>query len=250
MREHLPSGCAVVRSLDLQSLEIIAKEALARAVPVVSMDVNDTHDLHDDIAAEVSKLWEEINPEQIAFIVKRSSETDWQDPDILEYFYGMPVEEIILDCVQSFIMETVEDIVLECLGPGENYGFFVSLKTFDDKVQEERIREISESMDPDGVVFDEEDDEDDGHEEPEEVEITKMLSDSTWCEKNFVKGYIMEVTGENAAVYLEDNGQEKLVIPRILQLLYKVRKAVPGKWYEHKPGWRYRLVPEQVADTV
>jgi len=250
MREHLPSGCALVKVLELEVLETIVKEVLSRSMPIVTMAADDPLDLHDQIAAEVSQLWENLDPGQIAYILKQSAEGEWQDPETLEYFYGLSVEEIVLDCVDGFLMDTVEDIMQECMGPGEDCGYFISIRTFDDEVQEEQLREMQADMEAPAASFNyfvPEDDEDD---EPEEVEVTKMLSDSSWFQRGLIKGYVMEVTGENAAIYLEDNGQEKLVIPKILQLLHKAKKATPGKWYEHKPGWRYRLAKEPVADTV
>ena len=151
--------------------------------------------------------------------------------------------------MDSFVTETIEDILQDCMGPGEDYGYHIYIKTYDDDVVEERMQ--SHNVDDEDDEDDDEDEEDEEDKEgPEECEITRILDDSTWKESGFVKGYVMEVTGEKAAVYREDNGKDKLIIPNLLQLLHKLKSAVPNKWYEHKPGWKYRLLLEKVADTV
>jgi hypothetical protein len=245
MRKHLPIGCVIIRALDLQALETITKEVLAQSMPVVVMIAEDPVDIHDQITNEVYKLWKNIDPSQIAYILKQLSNNEWNDPDVLESFYGLSVEEIILDYVDCFLIANIEDIMQDCMGPGEEYIYDIYINTFDNEVVEKRLQDLNVDYDPEK--------DDKGEEDKEgfkKNQMTRILGDKRWREKDLVKGYVMEVTGENAAIYIDDNGKEYLYIPNLLQLLYKVKKANAGNWYEHKPGWRFRLVPVQVADPV
>jgi len=247
MREYQPTGCAIILALDLQSLEIITKEVLNSSMPFVDMIDKDSLNILDHISGEAFKLWNSIDPAQIAYLIKQSGKDEWSNPDVVEYFYGLSVEDIILDCVDNILSNDLADIMSDCFGPGEECQYHLYIKNFDEEVTEEKMREISDKFDSDD---DEDDEYDEDEDEDEDEDIVRILDQRIWAEENLVKGHVLEVTGKNASLHVDDDGKERLTIPYMLQFLFKVKQATPGEWYEHRPGWKYRLVPIAVANKA
>jgi hypothetical protein len=254
--EHLPAACQIVKNLELSALEVFSRQVIKQSFPVIEMNEEDSFELCEQLAAEVGRMWESIDPDQIAYIIKSSSENEWDDPDICDSFFGLSVEEIVLDCVYVLLQDDIENVLDECLGPGESCRYNFLIRTYDEEVVQGMIQEvISEGSSFQAFNEDEDDDDADSEssykdfsyeieegEDFEEVEISRMLTDSIWREHYLIKDFVVEVRGERAAIYKDDNGQERLVIPRVLDLLAKTRKARPGLWCKHMLGWEFRLV--------
>lgn len=258
-RQHLPISYQIIRHLDLKALEIIASHVIKQSFPVIQSIADDPMDLHEHLAGEINKMWDSINPDQIAYIIKADSEKEIDDPESIDYFYGLSIEDVILDCIYGFLQEDLEEILEECLGPGENYGYNLMIKTHDDEFVERNIKKMMSFIDENEnndscILFNNDpysDDEyDDDEEDDGEEMITRTLSDNVWQERHFIKGYVLEVTGKKASVYKDENGTERLIIPKIISLLSKVKKAKVGCWYQHMVDWKYRLVKEPKTENA